>query len=405
MNLFKKIHALVLHYWGRFRFHIHESDNLIINWPNFDKGVLLLIFGALCQVSAIKWYLFSYFSEEDRVWINPDFFLIRIVSVLVTLTIFVVMIAVSFRYKRNRKFRKFISYFSPMFFGGAMIYAGYTIGIYSPATIAGFVNIVLIGLVFYSRKIIYSIAIPALIFTIVISYLTFNGVIRYAPLFSDALTNGEFYHNEFWIGSMAEVYLPILLVSILFFEILLSQWRRRERNIKRMSQTDVLTNVFNRRYIGEQLSALERKKKTAYAVILLDLDHFKLINDQYGHEVGDIVLQRVAAILSATTREQDIVGRFGGEEFILILKEQNLQQAIEIAERCRKIIEQEEIQLETKKILKMSASFGVALSQSTLNKEQTIRLADRALYLAKRQGRNQVRNYLELVNHTPSPIY
>ena len=87
-----------------------------------------------------------------------------------------------------------------------MIYAGYTIGIYSPATIAGFVNIVLIGLVFYSRKIIYSIAIPALIFTIIISYLTFNGVIRYAPLFSDALTNGEFYHNEFWIGSME--YLP-----------------------------------------------------------------------------------------------------------------------------------------------------------------------------------------------------
>ncbi|TCH62905.1 GGDEF domain-containing protein [Acinetobacter sp. ANC 4862] len=90
------------------------------------------------------------------------------------------------------------------------------------------------------------------------------------------------------------------------------------------------------------------------------------------------------------------LGVLGGEEFILILKEQNLQQAIEIAERCRKIIEQEEIQLETKKILKMSASFGVALSQSTLNKEQTIRMADRALYLAKRQGRNQVRNYLEL---------
>ncbi|WP_407304464.1 GGDEF domain-containing protein [Acinetobacter sp.] len=382
-----------------------ESDNLIINWPNFDKGVLLLIFGAFCQVSAIKWYLVSYFSVENAVWINAEFFFFRIVALIITLIIFIVMIVVSFKYKKNRKFRRFISYLSPIFFGGTMIYAGYTIGIYSPATIAGFVNIVLIGLVFYSRKIIYSIAIPALVFTIVISYLTFNGIIRYAPVFSDLLTEGQFYHNEFWIQSMAEVYLPILLVSILFFEILLSQWRRRERNIKRMSQTDVLTNVFNRRYIGEQLAALERKKKTAYAVILLDLDHFKQINDQYGHEVGDIVLQRVAAILSATTREQDIVGRFGGEEFILILKEQNLQQAIEIAERCRKIIEQEEIQLETEDILKMSASFGVALSQTHLNKEQTIRLADRALYLAKRQGRNQVRNYLELVNNMPAPIY
>ena len=396
MNLFRKIYTLIFHYWCRFRFHLLESDNLIINWPDFDKGVLLLVFGAFCQVSAIKWYLVSYFSAENAVWINTDFFFIRMLTVFITLLFFMLLVVLSFRYKRNKRFRKFISHFSPIFFGGTMIYAGYTVGIYSPATIAGFVNIVLIGLVFYSRIIIYSIAIPALIFTITVCYLTFNGMIRYAPVFSDALTHGEFYHNEFWIGSMAEVYLPILLVSILFFEILLSQWRRRERNIKRMSQTDVLTNVFNRRHVGEQLTALERKKKTAYAVILLDLDHFKKINDQYGHEVGDMVLQRVAAILCATTREQDIVGRFGGEEFILILKEQNLQQAIEIAERCRKIIEQEEIQLETKEILKMSASFGVALSQSHLNKEQTIRLADRALYFAKRQGRNQVRTYLEL---------
>ncbi|CAB1216063.1 putative diguanylate cyclase YcdT [Acinetobacter bouvetii] len=401
MSLLRKIRMSIFHYWGRFRFHLLESDNLIIYWPNFDKGVLLLIFGALCQVSAIKWYLFSYFSPDNRVWINPDFFLIRIVTVFTTLVIFSFLTLLSFRYKRNKKFRTFIAYFAPLFFGGVMIYAGYTVGIYSPATIAGFVNIVLIGLVFYSREIIYSIAIPASIFTVVISYLTYNGMIRYAPVFSDVLTMSEFYHNKFWIGSMAEVYLPILLVSVLFFEILLSQWRRREKIIKKMSQTDGLTNVFNRRYIGEELSALERKNKTAYAVILLDLDHFKLINDQYGHDVGDTVLQRVAAILCTTTREQDIVGRFGGEEFILILKDQNLQQAIEIAERCRRIIELEDVQIETGENLKMSASFGVALSLPHLNKEQTIRMADRALYLAKQKGRNQVRHYLEL-NLVPS---
>ena len=107
-------------------------------------------------------------------------------------------------------------------------------------------------------------------------------------------------------------------------------------------------------------------------------------------------MQRVATILCTTTRIQDVVGRFGGEEFILILKDQNLQQAIEIAERCRKIIEQEEFELETGGILKTSASFGVALSQANAKKEHTIRMADRALYLAKQKGRNQVRHYLEL---------
>ena len=127
-------------------------DNLIINWPNFDKGVLLLIFGAFCQVSAIKWYLVSYFSAENAVWINADFFFIRIISVVMTLIIFIIIVGFSFRYKRNRKFRRFISYFSPIFFGGTMISAGYTIGIYSPATIAGFINIVLIGLYFIHEK-------------------------------------------------------------------------------------------------------------------------------------------------------------------------------------------------------------------------------------------------------------
>ncbi|MGC3819856.1 GGDEF domain-containing protein [Acinetobacter sp. G11] len=338
----------------------------------------------------------SYYSEDNRVWINHDFFFVRFTTVVVTLIIFIGMIVLSHRYKHNAKFRQFIAYFSPIFFGTVMIYAGYTVGMYSPATIAGFVNIVLIGLVFYSRKIIYGIAMFASIFTVIISYLTFNGFIRYAPVFSDNLTHSEFYLNPFWIKSMAEVYLPILLTSILFFEILLSQWRRREMKIKKMSQTDALTNVFNRRYIGEQLSTLENKKKVTYAVVLLDLDYFKKINDDYGHETGDVVLQRVATILCTTTRIQDVVGRFGGEEFILILKDQNLQQAIEIAERCRKIIEQEEFELETGEILKTSASFGVALSEENTKKEQTIRMADRALYLAKQKGRNQVRHYLEL---------
>ncbi len=396
MSFFRKTPTLISYYWGRFKFHLFESDNLIITWPNFDKGVLLCFFGALCQVSAIKWYLFSCYSKDNRVWINHDFFFIRISTVFATLIIFIALIALSYRYKRNAKFRKFVAYFSPMFFGAVMIYAGYTVGIYSPATIAGFVNIVLIGLVFYSRKIIYGMAVFASIFTLIISYLTFNEIIRYAPVFSDTLTHSEFYHNPFWIKSMAEVYLPILLVSILFFEILLSQWRRREMKIKKMSQTDALTNVFNRRYIGEQLSTLESKKKATYAVVLLDLDYFKKINDDYGHEVGDEVLQRVATILCTTTRIQDVVGRFGGEEFILILKDQNLQQAIEIAERCRKIIEQEEFVLETGETLKTSASFGVALAQENAKKEHTIRMADRALYLAKQRGRNQVRHYLEL---------
>ena len=159
MKFFRKIFRLTFHSWGRVKFHLFESDNLIINWSNFDKGILLCFFGAFCQVSAIKWYLFSCYSEENLVWINHDFFFVRISTVVATLIVFIGMIVLSYRYKHNAKFRQFIAYFSPVFFGAVMIYAGYTVGMFSPATIAGFVNIVLIGLVYYSRKMIYGIAL------------------------------------------------------------------------------------------------------------------------------------------------------------------------------------------------------------------------------------------------------
>lgn len=274
-----------------------------------------------------------------------------------------------------------------------MIYSGYTIGVYSPATMAGFISIVLVGLVFYSRKIIYSIAIPILFFTVITCYLTSNGSIRYAPVFSKELNDSIIYQNNFWLISMAELYLPIMIVCILFFEILLTQWRNREKHFEIGSKMDALTNLFNRRHITDVLTGLEKAKEKKYAVILLDLDHFKAINDQYGHESGDIVLKRVANVLKRNTRENDIVGRFGGEEFIFILNFNDLDEVLEVAERCRFQIENEIIVLNTMTEIKITASFGVALSKYGLGKEDVIRQADQALYLAKEKGRNLVEVY------------
>lgn len=192
---------------------------------------------------------------------------------------------------------------------------------------------------------------------------------------------------------MAELFLPILIVSILLFEILLSQWRRREKKIERLSTTDALTEIYNRRYIGDQLN---RVSIDLVSVIILDLDDFKKINDSYGHDTGDDVLCRVARVLESCLRETDIVGRFGGEEFILLLPLMDLEQAYDVAERCRVKISQEQIILKDARHISISASFGISSSIGDLSKEELIRLADQALYLSKKKGRNCVSHYLEI---------
>ena len=131
---------------------------------------------------------------------------------------------------------------------------------------------------------------------------------------------------------------------------------------------------------------------------LVRVKNNKDINDKYGHDIGDIVLQQVAGILTENIHEEDIVGRFGGEEFIILTRGGQLAKAIDIAERCRKAIEKEVILLDTQRKISITASFGVAASINPfgITKEEIIRQADQALYLAKKNGRNQVRHFLEI---------
>lgn len=377
----------------KIKFQLFETDDLIINWNDFDKGVLLLFFGALNQSTSILWYWHNVKIKKQVQWLNIDFYPSRMTSLIICTMLFSVLLILCHYFKHNQKFRTLISYSSPALFGMVMIYGGYTVGIYSVPTVSGFVCIVLVGLVFYNRKILYGVAIPITIFTVIVCYQSSNNMIAYAPLFTEELNHTQVFENAFWVRSMAELFLPILLISILFFEVLLSQWRRREKKIEYLSTTDALTEIYNRRYIGHQLNHIYTD---AVSVIILDLDHFKAINDGYGHHVGDEVLCRVARTLESSIRQKDIVGRFGGEEFIVLLPYADLKQAQEVAERCREKIAQELIILKDTRQISITASFGIASSTGDLSQEELIRLADQALYLSKQKGRNCVSHYLEI---------
>ena len=209
---------------------------------------------------------------------------------------------------------------------------------------------------------------------------------------------GDWISAEYW-------YLGILCVwMILATTYGVSQWlllRRKHReqrrkihdlesekeNYRKLSTLDALTNVLNRHGIERFVETLQATRMAA-SVIVIDIDHFKHVNDQRGHYGGDRVLRKMGEILRAHTRNTDGLGRWGGEEFVLVCPGASLEKAAELAEKLRhKIMETNFI---PESPLPITASFGVATSQADLNFEDAFRQADEALYLAKSRGRNCV---------------
>lgn len=156
---------------------------------------------------------------------------------------------------------------------------------------------------------------------------------------------------------------------------------------------DALTGVYNKRYIMEKLPAeiiATRLEKSFLTVGMADIDHFKRVNDQYGHLVGDEVLKFFASTLAANLRKTDWVARYGGEEFLLLIRGASKEKAYQVAEKLRKVIEELEFAT-TAGPIHITASFGLqAISQSDNNIDQIIAQADRNLYRAKQLGRNRV---------------
>ncbi len=185
-----------------------------------------------------------------------------------------------------------------------------------------------------------------------------------------------------------------LLGSALFnfgFMVLLTQ--RLLQRLKRASRRDALTGLENRGAIDatvQHLWAQSSRGAEGFAVLLIDVDHFKRINDAHGHAVGDQVLEHVAAVIAAQARQADSVGRYGGDEFMIIAPQSTLAGAAQAAERLRLAMAAEHIHARASN-LRVTLSIGVAASTSEdVTASDVLSRADRALYKAKAKGRNRV---------------
>ncbi len=243
---------------------------------------------------------------------------------------------------------------------------------------------------------------------------------RYGPLLAGAAASAVLYPLVAWLGPGDEVAPGLDPLAVLVggmpaiaavayyaasraregrererrFVELNVRLRKQEATLERMAMTDALTGLPNRRYLFERLD-LEMGRAVRYerplALIIVDIDHFKRVNDIHGHRFGDFVLTEAARVLRNNLRESDVVARYGGEEFAVLLPETNVEQAEAVAEKLRGAFAERELR-ERDAAVALTISAGVAATSvlAVEDGETLVARADAALYEAKRQGRDRV---------------
>jgi len=168
-----------------------------------------------------------------------------------------------------------------------------------------------------------------------------------------------------------------------------------QKQLKLLASTDPMTTLYNRRFftnIASHLLDLAKRDKKTISIVMIDIDKFKTVNDTYGHQIGDDVIIHLANIFLKNKRNSDIVCRYGGEEFVILLPNTSIEGAQTVAQKIRKNVESSIMNLASNKSLKYTISLGVSQVDvdNEINIEQALKRADDALYEAKEGGRNRV---------------
>ncbi len=212
----------------------------------------------------------------------------------------------------------------------------------------------------------------------------------------------QIYYLDNYIKDAFVYSLPLVITIILFIivNIMLNIYIRtresekklknEQRELDYLASYDVLTDIYNRRGLYSEIEKMDIAVINSSALVMLDIDRFKVINDNYGHDVGDIVLSELSKVIKTCVRDTDVFARFGGEEFLILLKNCNIDEAVKIAEKIRYTVEKHTFE----HIGNLTISLGVSECINEDFKQKTFKNADNCLYKAKESGRNLV-CYLE----------
>jgi diguanylate cyclase (GGDEF)-like protein len=187
---------------------------------------------------------------------------------------------------------------------------------------------------------------------------------------------------------VAHAVFVVLLWTVIKMRISAAELNERMRLLEQHSAIDPLTRISNRRGLESMLQQLEKQPPPLFAMLLIDIDYFKSINDLYGHVKGDTVLAGIAETLKTAIDSTDQLGRWGGEEFLLVTRCENHQQAYRLADKLRRLVEAQPY-LSYRKV---TISVGISYSDQADSMQALFEMADKNLYIAKKQGRNRVIN-------------
>jgi diguanylate cyclase (GGDEF)-like protein len=392
-------------------------------WPPMARVILALALIAGMYLGFVAWAVYALVMGDRERQIDVGLMQEHLSLLLSAAGGIAVLLAAAVWLYRRRVESRVFQFVVMQYYALSLISMGYYIGMLSfPAGIM-LAGSPLVGLIFFEiRIVLWSLGVGMLAF-LGYTYATALGHIPYAPLIADSLSP---YHpaTPFWVFSYYNFVLPTMAVSIVLADQTLGRWRQRGEQVAELSRTDPLTGVHNRRSILRQLDrALDHSGPSApLTVVMVDLDHFKRINDGWGHPAGDRVLREAARALEACLRQSDALGRYGGEEFLMVLPATTLEGGTILAERCRQRLAELVIFGEEGMRIPVTASFGLACSEEEAAgppgsaeaasaaadaaaaalavadpaaADRLIRRADAALYRAKASGRNRVETRAE----------
>lgn len=365
-----------------------------LNFRNYNKGLTFLylflicafggcLSGAIFAVSTIP-FVPNTFMNPDRIWI--DFGMWWTGEILNIITYLPIVLALPSKatlqkYWQNKSQEnvQFIEILPALFVLISVILSHFFTG-------PGSIMFPIAALIWASLR--YNLFFITIINLIVVTFLYTSLSSFYASVSSLAYLS---------TAISIRVGLVMLALGPLTLSIIDTNREKLYNQILYLANHDSLTSTMNRRFFYEESERLVKQHSQknvveSISVLLLDLDHFKKINDLYGHVSGDYVLQEFTKIVKSNLRETDLFGRLGGEEFAILFKNLSLKQSAQIAQRICNAVSQTPIYLENGEILNISVSIGLSFQTSPycVPFQQLIRQADLALYQAKENGRNQL---------------
>jgi diguanylate cyclase (GGDEF)-like protein len=265
----------------------------------------------------------------------------------------------------------------------------YALGPYTAASGLITVAALLLGMVLLRRRHLWIAVLGWFVSMFAMHFASKSGWLPFLALYEASFSQPDIAKVAAERAAAAAlIYIPLAIVM----DHLISVWRQDERSLYEAAQLDSLTGAYTR---GFAVASMQRALSKAsdegkpLAILMVDLDHFKRINDAHGHALGDLVLKQTTRAIQSTLRADDIVGRFGGEEFVVLLPRADLQQAMGAAERCRAAVEAMEIPGAPH--ISVTASVGVASFPNHGDElDRLLEASDRAMYKAKDLGRNRI---------------